>query len=87
VCAYSIDPLTQFVKGKGDDDSVKLTTSSNCPWTAVSNASWVQLKGDTSGTGSHDIHYAVDRNRSDEARTATITIAGLQHTIVQAPGD
>ena len=84
---YSIDPLTRSVKDKGGDGTVKVTTATTCPWTAVSNAPWVQLKGETSGTGSHDVKYEVGRNQSDASRTATITIAGLPHLIVQDAGD
>src|SRR3954466_10217245 len=64
-CTYSLDPWARVIKGKGGDGTVKVSTSPSCPWTAVANVPWVQLKGETSGTGSRDVKYEVERNRSD----------------------
>ena len=76
-----------MIKGKGGDGTVKVSTGQACPWTAVANVSWVQIKGETSGTGPHDVKYDVDRNRSDFGRTGTITIGGETHVIVQGGDD
>ena len=79
--------MTRFVKKGGGDQNVKVKTQQGCAWTAVSNVSWVEIKGQPQGTGTHDVKYDVERNRSESARIGTITVAGLTHFIVQEPGD
>jgi hypothetical protein len=73
-----------MVPEKGDKAVVKINTAAGCSWTASSNIEWVQIKGDASGTGPHDVHYDVDRNRSRSTRIGSITIAGVAHVIVQS---
>jgi hypothetical protein len=82
-----IDPVTRFVRGRGSDQEVKVITGPACTWTARSNVSWVEVRGDGEGTGTRDVRYEVDRNRSGSTRIGTITLAGLTHFIVQEPGD
>ena len=83
MCVYLLDPFTRVVQAKGDKEVVKVNTAAGCAWSASSDVSWLQMKGDPSGTGSHDVHYDVDRNRSRVTRFGTITIAGSTHFVVQ----
>jgi len=82
-CTYSLDPVIRIFKGKGGGGTVKVTTTKGCAWTAVADVDWVEIKGDPSGTESHDVHYDVDRNRSGFGRSGSITIAGQTHLILQ----
>jgi len=84
---YSIDPLLNTVKGKGGDEKVAITTGAACPWTAVSNVDWIEIKGAGSGNRSAEVKYTVEKNKSDWPRIGTITVAGFIHTVAQGPGD
>ena len=58
---------------------------SNGPWTASSNASWLQLSaGSTSGTGNALIQFSYAANLNTIPQTGTLTIAGLTYTVTQA---
>jgi len=82
-----IDPITRFVRDRGGDETVKVETGATCTWKAVSNVSWVTVRGTGEGTGTREVKYDVAANPSSSTRTGTISIAGLVHVIVQAPAD
>ncbi|MGE5737858.1 MAG: choice-of-anchor D domain-containing protein, partial [Betaproteobacteria bacterium] len=63
--------------------SVALTTTSACPWTASSSASWLTVTSVTSGTGSATVSYAVAAN-TGTARSANLTIGGRTFLVSQA---
>jgi hypothetical protein len=86
-CSYGLDPLTQAVGSKGADRTVQVQTESGCPWTATSDVSWVAIKGAAAGTGTANVKYEVDRNKSTLPRIGSITIAGLTHLIMQDGGE
>ena len=65
-------------------DSVTVTASGPCLWTAVSNNSWISVTGGTSGSGSGSVGYSVTANSGPSPRTGTITIARQNFTITQA---
>jgi hypothetical protein len=68
----------------GGGDRVSLTVSpANTGWEARSTASWVTTT--SAGVGSGEIVFSVEPNTSAAARTATITVGGVSHTVRQAP--
>lgn len=82
-CTYSLDKPTLTVGATGANSSFQITTSS-CPWTASSGASWVQVYP-LSGTGSGAIDYTVFPNYTTTARTAHVFLGSQMATITQAP--
>ena len=55
------------------------------PWTATSNASWLQLSaGSGSGTGDALIQFTYAANLNAGIQTGTLTISGLTFTVTQA---
>ena len=66
--------------------SVTVSTVSACPWTAVSNDSWIQITGGSvNATGTAAIAYTVLANgTSTSGRAGTMTIAGQTFTVTQA---
>jgi sugar lactone lactonase YvrE len=57
----------------------------NGPWTAVSNASWLQLTaGSAGGIGNAEIQFTYNANPNPAAQTGTLTIAGLTFNVTQA---
>ena len=83
VCSYSLSPPSRTIGDNGGLRTVRVTTTGNCPWNAATSVSWISLLGATSGTGTADVTYRVDRNRSSDSRVGTIVIAGKVHTVNQ----
>ncbi len=82
-CSFSISPGTALFSQTGGEGSVNVSTSAGCNWTAVSNASWINISSGDSGSGSDLVNYVVRDNRTGSPRQGTITIAGLTFTVVQ----
>ena len=81
-CSYGISPAGQgFSLSTG---SSTITVSSNCPWTATSNASWISIVSGASGTGNGTVTYSVAANAGAQARSGTLTVAGRTFTVTQA---
>lgn len=84
VCTFTIAPPSQELPGAGGEASVMVTASAaSCTWTAGTAASWVTVVSGASGTGSGSVTYRVSENPAADPRTATLTVAGLVHTITQ----
>jgi len=67
---------------------VTVSVSSGCPWTAVSNASWITVTSGSSGSGPGVVHYFLSVNPSTTThRIGTITIAGQTFTVIQGWSD
>jgi len=79
-----ISPTNKPFTSSGGTGTVTVTSSSGCPWTAVSNDSWVMVTSGASGAGNGMVGYSVAANISLNARTGTITIAGQTFTVNQA---
>ena len=75
--AISADPL-------GSSDGLSVSVSAGCPWTAVSNASWLTIAPSTaSGVGPIAVSFSYAANHG-LARTTTITIATKTVAVSQA---
>ncbi len=83
-CAYSLSPAAQSIGSSGGSGSVTISSGSDCPWAAVSNASWVILTSNSSGAGGATLNYSVAPNSSPQTRNATVSVAGRSFTISQA---
>lgn len=57
--------------------------SGPCPWTAVSNATWILIAAGSSGTGGGLVFLDVLENPSIEPRTGTVSIGGQTFTVEQ----
>lgn len=84
VCNYSINPTSATYDSTGGSGSVDVTTMTGCPWTAVSNDSWITVTGGASGNGNGTVDYTVDANPDANQRIGTITIAGQTFTVTQS---
>ncbi len=81
-CAYSLDASAATFPAAGGGGSVAVTCASGCPWTAVSNVSWITVTSG-SGPGAGTAGYTVAPNNTTTLRTGTVTIAGLTYTVTQ----
>ena len=61
-CSYSIAPTSQSFDYSGGTGVVNVTAEPDCSWTAVSNASWLLITSNSSGSGNGTIHYTVSTN-------------------------
>jgi hypothetical protein len=82
-CSYSLDSSGSTFGPEGGTSSIRLTTGPACQWTAMPSEPWVELTSPASGTGAATVGFKVGANK-EAARSATLTIAGVVHTISQA---
>lgn len=84
-CIYAINPVSQSFLASGGTGSVTVNSDPGCPWTAVSNDSFITINSGASGTGTGTVGYTVAAN-SGAARVGTMTIAGQSFTVTQEAG-
>ncbi len=72
-CSYSISPSSVALPASGGAGNVTITTGESCSWTAVTNASWINLTT-VSGTGSGTVSFTVSPNTSTGMRSGGLTI-------------
>lgn len=84
LCTITLGGTAQSISSASASGSLSISaTSSNCGWTATSNAGWLTITGGASGTGNGAVNYSVTANTSSSPRTAVITVAGATFTITQ----
>jgi Zn-dependent metalloprotease len=83
-CSFSINPTSASFAAAGGTQSVTVTTSAGCNWTAASNNSFITITSGASGSGSGTVSYSVAANTSSLSRNGSLTIAGLTHSVSQA---
>jgi hypothetical protein len=85
-CSFTVSPLTMSVAASAvTGQSVGVTTTNGCTWTAASNISWITVTSGASGNGSGTVKFDVGAN-SGPARNGTLTVAGQTVTVSQASG-
>ena len=80
-CIYLISPATATAIATGGSGTFNLTTA--CTWQVSSNATWLTVTSDQTGTGSALVSWAAGANPSAQARTASITIGSAAFTVSQ----
>lgn len=83
-CSYSLNNSLAVYNSDVHTGTVRVTTSSSCTWTAVSDADWIVITAGDSGTGSGTVYYSIEQNSHYAHRVGTITVAGKKYTIMQA---
>jgi hypothetical protein len=83
-CTLGISPTANSFIDSGGSGNVSVTASlGTCTWSAASNAPWIIVTSNATGSGNGTVGYAVSTNTSPTPRTGTITIAGQLFTITQ----
>jgi hypothetical protein len=83
-CTLSISPSFHVCNNSSHTGTINVTaSSSNCSWTALSNASWITITTGNAGTGNGTVSYSVSANTTGSSRTGTITLAGSTFTAMQ----
>ncbi len=81
-CSYSISPTSKNFKAGGGSGSVSVSCGSGCTWTVTNIPQWITIASGGSGSGS--VGYTVQANTGSTARSATLKIAGQNHTVKQS---
>lgn len=81
-CGYSLSPASRTVGQAAGSSSIALGTNPTCPWTAVSNASWITVRPPTAGAGPATVVIDYEAN-AGATRTGTVNIAGVTFTLTQ----
>ncbi len=84
-CNATLDHNADSFVAAGGSGSVNVAIGSTCAWTAVSNDSWITVTSGAAGLGNGTVGFTVDPNSGD-ARTGSITIAGLTFNVTQEAG-
>jgi hypothetical protein len=79
--SFTLSSTMQTFPSTGGSASVNITNANSCPWTAVSNDSFIHITAGSSGMGNGTVNFSVDATTSD--RIGTITIAGATFTAIQ----
>lgn len=82
-CSFSLNPTSQSFAAAGGSGSVSVSAGAGCTWTAASNDAWLTLSSSNSGSGNGSVSYSVSANSSTNARSGSLTIAGLAFTVNQ----
>ncbi len=86
-CVYSVSTTTFNMAGGGGSATFAVTTASGCAWTLVNNnSSFVSVSTANSQSGSGTVTFSVPENPGD-TRVGTLTVAGQNVVINQAPND
>jgi hypothetical protein len=81
-CTYDVAPERMSVAAAADEVTIAVTASGGCPWTAISNVSWIVVVSGAEGSGSGSVRLSVGEN-TGSARSERISIAGRTVTIDQ----
>ncbi len=81
-CSLSLSSSSATVPSGGASGSFDVRGGDGCSWTASSNAPWLTITGNASGTGNGTVRYSAQAN-SGPQRTGTITVGSLSFTVTQ----
>ncbi|MBA2737859.1 MAG: BACON domain-containing protein, partial [Pyrinomonadaceae bacterium] len=83
-CVYTLSATGANPLAAGGTSSFNINAGAGCPWTAVSNVTWITVSN-ANGTGSGVINYTVAANIGP-LRVGTITVGGKTFTVTQDSG-
>ena len=85
-CEFRVSSTIETVEAAGGDRTVQVTTtSSQCRWTASSDAPWITITAGREGDDTGAVTFRVDP-LTGAARTGTVTIAGHVVQVQQGAG-
>ena len=87
LCTFSLSPSGPLViQPSGGTFSVTVSTGADCPWSAVSNTSWITITGGPSGNGggtsSGTFTFTAASNSQDADLTGSITVMNQTLAVV-----
>jgi hypothetical protein len=82
-CTFAFNPSSTSVAAAGGDESVDVTASTGCNWTATASQTWIGISSGGTGSGAGTINFTVAPNPSTFARSANISIGSVVFQITQ----
>ena len=82
-CTYQLSPTSETMPENGGTGSVSVSAGGGCEWTATSQASWITITSNATGSGNGTIGYSVASN-GGPLRIGTLTVAGRVLAVTQA---
>ena len=86
-CNFAVSPETLDIQPSGASGVIKVTTTSGCEWTAISDSPWIRITGRIAGGTQGELQYTVDANAAGSARSGTLTVAGRAVVVRQNSGN
>ena len=84
-CSLGVSATGQNVAAAATSGSVNvMANAADCPWTAVSNVSWLTVTSASSGSGNGAVTFGVAQNFEFAQRVGTLSLAGQTFTVTQA---
>jgi hypothetical protein len=83
-CGYTVAPQNQSITWSGGLTDAVVSTTSRCPWVAVSAVTWITVRSGSTGFGTGETVLSVAVNASTSARIGKVAVAGQWVTITQA---
>jgi hypothetical protein len=80
-CEYRLSDNSESFYSQGGVGRVRVFTSRDCTWTAVSTVPWITLNSGDTGVGEGTVSYTVTANRTGRQRAGTLIIAGQVFTV------
>ena len=84
-CAYSYSPSSASIGAAGGDVTFNITTTSVCPWTATTQASWLTVTTPDSGFGNATVIVSAASNEGP-SRDAGVYLNGTYFNVHQSNG-
>lgn len=84
-CNYTLNATVRNVTAPASNNNFGVTANVGCAWTAVSNASWINITSGAAVTGNGTVNFSIAANPGS-ARTGTLIVAGQTVTVNQASG-
>ncbi|MDX2033404.1 MAG: proprotein convertase P-domain-containing protein [Blastocatellia bacterium] len=82
-CVFALDPATATYSSEGGSGTIRVTTPTECAWTATTTDPFIRLITTGSGAGNSTVNYTVASSSSPVPRTGRINIGGATFIINQ----
>jgi len=83
-CSYSVNMGGLSSVSGGFNGSAVVSTQAACPWSAISNASWITVTSAASTKGAGTAGFFVTGNTTSAPRTGTLSVAGYTIQVTEA---
>lgn len=85
-CTYSLSTTSFSMAGSGGSATFTVSTGPTCTWTVTNNTTFATVTPTAMQTGPGTVTFTVGEN-AGETRTGTLSVAGQNVAISQAPND
>ncbi len=83
-CTFALGANSFSVGAAGSVESVAVTSTSACGWTAYPGDSWLTITSGSSGSGAGVVNFSIASSANSSSRSTNLTVAGQTIAIRQA---